>query len=147
MADKDEKKVDDGNAASGAERPVIDYSIYNKRTTEYEFFGPIGALFVTIFTPAVFYALFFFCNEHGCPPKWAYSITFDDVKSLATWKFVWSILDWQAFKVTLQWFGWCIGLWYLLPGKQIEGTLLRDGTRLKYKQNGKWRDEIGHADS
>ncbi|KAI5847777.1 ergosterol biosynthesis ERG4/ERG24 [Morchella snyderi] len=102
---------------------------------EYEFGGPIGALGVTLGTPFVTYALYFACNEGGCPNTALLSDPIGHFKA-EVWP-GWSGLF--SSKVTAYyatyWFG-LVALQYILPGKTVLGTILKDGTRLKYKLNG-----------
>lgn len=100
----------------------------NPRTTSYEFLGPAGALAITLATPTITYALYFFCSEQsgGCPPT---SIAL----SSATW---WtSLWDTKAFTIYVSWYVFCVLSWYFLPGDWVEGGVLRSGRKLKYKIN------------
>ncbi|KAI0689711.1 ERG4/ERG24 ergosterol biosynthesis protein [Cytidiella melzeri] len=108
----------------------------NPSTQHYEFFGPPGALFITLSVPAFTYALFFGCSETsgGCPPPLP-SILPSIASALsnsAWWKSLW---DPHAFAAYLAWYAYCVVAWALLPGDWIQGTLIRDGTRKSYKIN------------
>lgn len=90
---------------------------------------------VTLGTPFVTYALYFACNEGGCPNP---ALLSDPIGHFKTE--VWP--GWSGIfssKVTAYyvayWFG-LVALQYILPGKTVLGTVLKDGTRLKYKLNG-----------
>ncbi|KAI0345721.1 ERG4/ERG24 ergosterol biosynthesis protein [Trametopsis cervina] len=108
----------------------------NPRTTRYEFLGPPGALAITLGVPAMSYALFFGCSEKsgGCPPP--LSTIIPSISSAVTdnawWRSLW---DSQAFAAYLAWYMFTVVAWAVLPGDWIEGTLIRDGTRKKYKIN------------
>ncbi len=109
----------------------------NPRTTHYEFFGPPGALFVTLAVPITTYALYFGCSEEtgGCPPTLAAipdRVT-EAVSSLEWWKGLW---DTEATCIYLAWYAFCVIAWAVLPGDQIEGVTLRTGEKKKYKING-----------
>ncbi|GJE91755.1 ERG4/ERG24 ergosterol biosynthesis protein [Phanerochaete sordida] len=108
----------------------------NPRTHGYEFFGPLGTLFITISVPATTYALYFGCSEHsgGCPPPVAtlWPSAKLSLQSLDFWKSLW---DQQAAVVYLAWYLWCVVCWLVLPGDWVEGTTMRDGTKKKYKIN------------
>ncbi|KAK0469726.1 ERG4/ERG24 ergosterol biosynthesis protein [Desarmillaria tabescens] len=108
----------------------------NPRTTHYEFFGPPGALFVTLTVPIITYALYFGCAEEsgGCPPTLA---TIPDRVTLAVsspewWKGLW---DTEAACIYIAWYAFCVVAWAVLPGDQIEGVTLRTGEKKKYKIN------------
>lgn len=115
----------------------------NPRSTAKEFFGPIGTTAVTLITPAVAYALFYSCNEvTGCSAASAPA-------NLARWagetfpSSAGAIFEWKALAVYCAWYAWCVACWVLLPQEWIEGNLLRDGTRQKYKMNGECRASAG----
>lgn len=101
----------------------------NPRTTEYEFLGPPGALFVSLSCPLIVHALIFFCNEKGCPPR-----------DLSTWRHhippLRDFLDWKAIKWYFSFQLALVVLWLVLPGTWARGRPLRDGTVLEYKTNG-----------
>lgn len=107
----------------------------NPRTTSYEFFGPPGALFVTLSVPFITYALYFICNEKsgGCPPR---TIDMYDrlsvLSDLNWWKSLW---DTEATVIYLLWYAFCVAAWAILPGDWIEGVTLRTGEKKKYKIN------------
>ncbi|KAF8920411.1 ERG4/ERG24 ergosterol biosynthesis protein [Mucidula mucida] len=108
----------------------------NPRTTEFEFLGPPGALFVTLIVPTVTYLLYFGCSEEtgGCPPPLA---NLPDraalaLSSLDWWKSLW---DTQASLIYLGWYAFCVLAWAILPGDLVEGGTLRTGGKKKYKIN------------
>ena len=107
----------------------------NPRTTTYEFFGPPGALAVTILTPLTVYSLYYGCSEEtgGCPPSLSLSQLTDRLSDPSTYKNLW---DTQAAKLYLAWYAFCLLAWYILPGQWVEGTKLRNGGRIRYKMNG-----------
>lgn len=111
----------------------------NPRTQGYEFFGPLGTLFITVAVPATTYALYFGCSEHsgGCPPPLPLETIWPTVKaSLQDQEFWKSLWDKDAAVVYLAWYIYCVVCWFVLPGDWIEGTAIRDGTKKKYKING-----------
>lgn len=95
----------------------------------YEFMGPVfGPMVIMMALPAVCYGLVYFCNSEGCfslgdmtlpglPPQ---------ARLISAEAFV-AILGWLAFQSILH----CI-----LPGQNVQGTLLPNGKRLTYKFNG-----------
>ncbi|KAL3143065.1 hypothetical protein ABBQ38_003340 [Trebouxia sp. C0009 RCD-2024] len=96
----------------------------------YEFMGPVfGPMVIMMALPAVCYGLVYFCNSEGCfslgdmtlpglPPQ---------ARLISAEAFV-AILGWLAFQSILH----CI-----LPGQNVQGTLLPNGKRLTYKFNAK----------
>ncbi|KAI0917000.1 hypothetical protein AcW1_007690 [Taiwanofungus camphoratus] len=106
----------------------------NPRTKGYEFFGPPGALFVTLSVPIMSYALYFGCSEEtgGCPPPISMPAIIDALTSWDWWKGLW---DTQATLMYLGWYSFCVAAWYVLPGDWIEGVPLRTGGKKKYKIN------------
>jgi delta14-sterol reductase len=101
----------------------------NPKTTEYEFLGAPGALFVSLSCPLIVFALIFLCNENGCPPR-----------DISTWKQqippLRDFVDWAAIKWYFSFQLALAVLWLVLPGKWARGRPLRDGTVLEYKCNG-----------
>ncbi|WOO85586.1 Delta(14)-sterol reductase [Vanrija pseudolonga] len=118
--------------------PKKSYAELNPKSKPTEFFGPIGTTIVTFATPAVAYALFFTCNEvTGCNPS-ASSLS-NLAHTIGNWpSSAGKLWEWKALAVYLAWYAWCIATWVILPTEWIEGLLLRDGTRKKYKMNGLW---------
>ncbi|KAK7463541.1 erg24, C-14 sterol reductase [Stygiomarasmius scandens] len=120
-----------------ADSRKLDKSNLNPRTTKYEFFGPPGALLISLGVPITTYALYFGCSEEsgGCPPpEWQ---TIPDRVTLALsspqwWKSLW---DTQAALIYLAWYAFCVVAWAVLPGATIQGTPLRNGQFKKYKIN------------
>lgn len=119
--------------------PAAKSAELNPRTTSYEFLGPPGALFVTLTVPFFTYALYFGCSESaGCPPN-IRTIPDQLVASLSNldwWKGLW---DTQAALMYLAWYAFCIVAWAVLPGDHVEGTMMRNGQKKKYKINGAQR--------
>ena len=95
---------------------------------EYEFFGPVvGPLGIMLGLPAVCYGLFFLCNGDTCLTDG--SFTFKDVVGTP-------IFTWDAFLVFLCWLLFQILLHLLVPGKNVDGVKLPNGTHLTYKLTG-----------
>ncbi|EEB92046.1 hypothetical protein MPER_09499 [Moniliophthora perniciosa FA553] len=107
----------------------------NPRTTEYDFFGPIGALAVTITVPAIVYALYFGCAEEtgGCPPDFKLQDLVSYLSNEGWWKDLW---DTEATIAYLGWYAFCVICWIILPGGTFKGAILRDGSVKEYKING-----------
>lgn len=112
--------------------PDLSQSRLSPKTTEYEFFGPVGALFISIGCPLFVLATIFLCNENGYP------------RDVSTWKSLLAsslneLVDWKAIKWYLSFQIALVLLWLVLPGKWARGRVLRDGSYLEYKCNGMTR--------
>lgn len=109
----------------------------NPRTTTYEFFGPPGALAVTVGAPCAIYYLTFCCSETigGCPAPLPILVGWlaGSIKHASLWRNLW---DSEATLLYLTYYAFCVVSWYLLPGKWLEGSKLRNGGRVRYKMNG-----------
>lgn len=60
----------------------------------------------------------------------------DGLKAMRTeawWASLWS---WEAFGVYMAWYFYCVLCEIALPGKEIQGAVLRNGKRLTYTMNG-----------
>ncbi|KAF9052515.1 ERG4/ERG24 ergosterol biosynthesis protein [Hymenopellis radicata] len=108
----------------------------NPCTTKFEFFGPPGALFISIVAPSTPYLLYFSCSKEsgGCPPSLASlpNRALFALSSLEWWKNLW---DTEASLIYLGWYAFCVVAWAILPGEQVEGGVLRTGDKKKYKLN------------
>ncbi|KXN81339.1 Delta(14)-sterol reductase [Leucoagaricus sp. SymC.cos] len=105
----------------------------NPPTTHYEFFGPTGALFVTLTVPAISYALSFGCSEgNACLPQFDSQAVVAAVSNPQWWASLW---DTEAALIYLGWYAFCVLAWAILPGDWVEGTTLRNGGKQKYKIN------------
>ena len=105
----------------------------NLRTTEYEFFGPVGSVLLTAGLPSVVFGLYIFCNSEDC-----------SLRLNPTWPDLASFFHPYTFLLFLVWFLFQV-LIYLSPlGKTIKGTKLRDGMQLRYKMNGIHAYVISH---
>ncbi|KAK9464520.1 ergosterol biosynthesis ERG4/ERG24 [Lipomyces arxii] len=86
----------------------------NPKTTHVEFSGVPGALAITFGLPTLIYVLYYAL----APVPGA------------------KIFDLCALYGYLAWFFALVALNYIVPGRVMDGTTLRDGTFLKYKMNG-----------
>ncbi|TFK28197.1 ERG4 ERG24 ergosterol biosynthesis protein [Coprinopsis marcescibilis] len=111
--------------------------VLNPRTTTYEFLGPLGTFVISLSSSAVVYALYFGCNSNsgGCPPSLVGIIgrVVSSILDSTWWKGLW---DSEAALYYLGWYAFCVLAWLLLPGDEIEGTVLRTGGRKTYRMNG-----------
>jgi delta14-sterol reductase len=81
----------------------------------------------------VTYLFYFICSPEGCPTSSFLSSPIEYLKS--QWPGWSGLYSHQVMLAYLAWFFGNLGLQYALPGAVREGVPLRDGTRLKYKQN------------
>ncbi|KAJ8103814.1 ergosterol biosynthesis ERG4/ERG24 [Lipomyces tetrasporus] len=86
----------------------------NPKTIRADFNGVTGALAITTGLPTLIYVLYYALDA------------VPDAK----------VFDLCALEGYLIWFFGLVGLFYIVPGRVIDGTTLRDGTHLKYKMNG-----------
>ena len=102
------------------------------KTTTYEFFGPVGALTLTIMLPLTVIGLYVVCGAGTCDIR---------IPTLPCWSEFWNP---NAYSIYVLWFLFH-ALIYLSPlGKTVEGSKLRDGSQLKYKINGLYAYVISH---
>ncbi|CAZ81998.1 unnamed protein product [Tuber melanosporum] len=100
----------------------------------YEFGGPLGAFAISLAAPAATYALYFVCNEDGCPSS---SFLRDPVGNIASkWPGLSGAFDWGVTKHYFLWYFALAIMYFVLPGKIGDGVVLSNGRRLKYKFSG-----------
>lgn len=112
--------------------------LHNPKTTEYEFLGPIGAFLMITSLPSLVYLLHLGCQPEGCPSP-ALVKQLLNPQQLAQFfsiENILSLFDLQAFIAYVGYLSYLVLAWYLIPGRWVEGTQLRDGSKLKYKENG-----------
>lgn len=106
------------------------------RSTELEFGGLSGALFITITVPLTMYYLVFGCNETlGC----GLSLPVFEPTAFVTYarqELVKGFTDYQSWAIYFAWYAYCVVAWFVLPGNWVLGLPLRTGGRLEYKTNG-----------
>lgn len=107
-----------GKSSSSKEQTVL-----NPRTTKFEFGGFPGALVLTLFLP-VFTVLI---NKQLTP---------DAVFSTDPFYYLNPCRSKELWIPYLAWFAGLAVFDLILPGKSMFGTVLRDGTQLRYKING-----------
>jgi delta14-sterol reductase len=95
----------------------------------FEFLGPHGPLGIILALPLVCYGLVFACNSQGC----LHLVPHFSLPGFPEGQAFFSL---EALAVFLGWFGLLVILHLLLPGERAQGTVLPDGSRLKYKLNG-----------
>eukprot|EP01100_Stratorugosa_tubuloviscum_P015207 TRINITY_DN8589_c0_g1_i1.p1 TRINITY_DN8589_c0_g1~~TRINITY_DN8589_c0_g1_i1.p1 ORF type:complete len:454 (-),score=163.97 TRINITY_DN8589_c0_g1_i1:81-1385(-) len=94
----------------------------------YEFGGPVGTFLITLILPIFTIAMFFFCNEKG-------TLNLKPFK-IPEFQLPQTIFTREAFGVFIGWFIFQAILHLIVPGKTMDGVLLSNGKRLKYKING-----------
>lgn len=109
------------------------------KSLHYEFGGVIGALGVTLAVPYFSYALAYLCTDQACP-AWPvsnllqfFSNGFAGMQELSWWQ---ELISWEGMAVYGAWYTFTVLCWAFLPGKIVEGQVMRNGERLKYKMNG-----------
>ncbi|KAK4185061.1 ergosterol biosynthesis ERG4/ERG24 [Podospora australis] len=121
--------------ASKSEQQVV------HKKPEYEFFGPPGAAVISFGLPVLLYLFTFACNDvSGCPapsllsPK---TLDFDVLKKEVGWpqNGVRGLFSWEATAWTVAFYLFNAILYRVLPATETEGTVLRNGGRLKYRFN------------
>ncbi|KAJ9086470.1 erg24, C-14 sterol reductase [Entomophthora muscae] len=100
----------------------------NPKSTEFEFFGPIGCTVVMVISPLFLLMQYLICNEEGgCLASPGYVLgKLVDFKSF------------YSFKAAGMYFGWLIYhviMWAVVPGPWVAGTRLRNGNYVQYKMN------------
>ncbi len=96
---------------------------------EYEFMGPtLGPIGIMVGLPFVCYGLVYVCNSEGCLGIRSLFVPGfpADSQLISTDAFL-AILGWMAFQTILH---------LALPGQYVEGVVLPDKRRLRYKLNG-----------
>jgi delta14-sterol reductase len=102
----------------------------NPKTTEPDFGGVWGALAISIGLPLLANVLYFTCNDSGCPSTWT------SVEPYLNQLKEKPLISWEAAQAYFGWFFGLVILDRIVPGKVVQGTELRDGTKLTYKFNG-----------
>lgn len=105
----------------------------------------LGAFGISFGLPAVCYLTTFLCNDiSGCPVPSVLNpstMTIDILKKDVGWPAE-GILGLGSFSVTgyvLAYYLFSMVLYKVLPGEQVEGTVLASGGKLKYKFNSEYQ--------
>ncbi|CAK7224209.1 erg24, C-14 sterol reductase [Sporothrix bragantina] len=107
----------------------------------YEFGGPLGAFGVSFGLPLLLYVFTFACNDiSGCPAPSLLSPSTLDLEVLKRevgWPAdgIWGLASWRVTGWTLAYYLLSAVLYRVLPGAEVEGVVLDNGGRLKYKFN------------
>ena len=94
----------------------------------YEFGGPIGAAGIVFTLPLVVLGLYRLCNKDTCLTftSWG-NFNLPSFNNLISFESVMICIGWIAFHIILE---------RILPGEQVSGTALPDGSRLSYIMSG-----------
>ncbi|KAM7201131.1 delta(14)-sterol reductase [Rhypophila sp. PSN 637] len=107
----------------------------------YEFGGPIGAAGIVFGLPVLLNVMYFACNDiTGCPaPSLLHpeSLDLEVLKREVGWpdNGLCGFFSWDAMGWTLGYYLFNAILHRVLPGTEMEGVVLANGGRLKYKLN------------
>lgn len=126
---------------STEEKPAdtFDGTELNPRPVKLDFNGPIGAGILTVSLPLIVFGLYLLCNEDYVVS--GVKIVPGEVgvvlQKIFVQYFKYYFLNANSWAVYLIWFVALAGLSLVVKGHDVEGTTLRDGTRLGYTINGK----------
>jgi hypothetical protein len=101
----------------------------------------LGAFAISFGLPIACYAATLLCNDiSGCPVPSALSpstLTIETLKQEVGWPAngIWGLASWDVSAKVLGYYLLSLILHRVLPGEQVEGTLLSTGGKLKYKFN------------
>lgn len=99
-----------------------------------------GAFVISFGLPLLCYAFAFLCNDiSGCPaPSLLHPSTLDleQLKREVGWPGVSGLFTTKAFLGTLGYYLLSLTLYSFLPATEVDGTVLQNGARLKYRFNG-----------
>ncbi len=109
----------------------------NPKTTNYEFGGPIGAVGMVVFLPVIVLFLSTCCDATGYPSQEFRNDWKSALLSKLNKDFLLSLCDPFAFVVYVGFVALLALFYVILPGDNIPGTQLRDGSKFKYRMNGK----------
>ncbi|KAI9166568.1 Delta(14)-sterol reductase [Paramyrothecium foliicola] len=107
----------------------------------YEFLGPPGAFAISFLLPVLVYFFAFACNDiSGCPapsllqPK---TLSLDRLKLEVGWPEdgIWGLGSWKAIVAVWGYTFLSMVLYRILPAEEVEGVVLTNGNRLKYRVN------------
>ncbi len=113
-------------------------SLLNPVTTKTDFGGPAGSFILIVFLPLVTLFLHLACNESYVANGFTIDIgllkTVFKEKISDNWASL--LFNSDCWKFYLAWFFTLVFLDVMVPGKDVTGVELRDGTKLKYTING-----------
>ena len=90
--------------------------------------------------PILCYAFAFLCNDKtGCPAPSLLSpstLSLDKLRRETGWPGFANLLSWKVLGWVAAYYGLSLAMQAFLQGESAEGTVLRNGRRLRYKFNG-----------
>jgi delta14-sterol reductase len=101
-----------------------------------------GTTFLTIALPTLLYAFVFGCNDKsGCPAPALFrlkTVSAETLKRDLGWpaEGIWGLASWDATFWTLAYYLFSAVLQRVLPAQEVDGVVLANGSRLKYRMNG-----------
>ena len=108
-----------------------------------------GAFVISFGLPLLCYAFVFLCNDiSGCPaPSLLHpsSFSLEQLKREVGWPGISGLVTTNAVLGTLGYYLLSLTLYAFLPATKTEGTVLRNGSRLKYRFNGKSSHVFGSS--
>ncbi|KAJ2351962.1 erg24, C-14 sterol reductase, partial [Coemansia sp. RSA 2611] len=109
-------------------------AVLNPRTTHREFMGFPGSVAVMTITTIVLYVWYFSCNETaGCQLPVTQSQWSAIAAHAADCR---SYVSLEALAIYTMWWSWLVVLYFVIPGRTVQGVVLRNGQRLDYPING-----------
>lgn len=108
----------------------------NPKTTNYEFGGPIGAIGMVVLLPIIVLFLATCCDSTGYPSQAFRDDWKSTILSKLSMDFLISLYDPFAFAVYVGFVAMLAVFYVVLPGDNIPGTQLRNGSKFKYRMNG-----------
>ncbi|KAJ2013570.1 erg24, C-14 sterol reductase [Coemansia sp. S680] len=109
-------------------------TLLNPRTTHREFFGFPGSVAVMMITTIVLYVWYFSCSEAtGCQLPVTKTQWLAIAAHAADYR---SYVSLEALAYYALWWSWLAMLYFVIPGRTVQGVALRNGQRLDYPING-----------
>ncbi|KAI8099699.1 ergosterol biosynthesis ERG4/ERG24 [Halteromyces radiatus] len=140
----DKKKTTKGKQQSTSrtaiKRTDKEWALLNPKTKNYEFGGPLGAFAMVTCLPLLVLLFAFGCDDTGYTPlQRGYQVLYDmatlkyDYNTIISTLISWNPLSLLCYVIFV---AHLVTFTISLPGEDVEGTELRDGSRLKYRING-----------
>jgi delta14-sterol reductase len=99
-----------------------------------------GAFIISFGLPLLCYTFVFLCNDvSGCPTPLLLhpsSFSLEELKREVHWPGISGLVTTDAVLGTLGYYLFSLTLYAFLPATETEGTVLNNGSRLKYRFNG-----------
>ncbi|KAH8898136.1 delta(14)-sterol reductase like protein [Thozetella sp. PMI_491] len=125
--------------ASTSETPTKTQARSGQKPRGYEFGGPLGAVGVSFGLPILLCIFYFGCNDiTGCPAPSLLSLgtlKLENLKREVGWPGLDAFFTWEVTAWMLGYLLFNLVLYRVLPATEVEGTVLANGGRLKYRLN------------